>query len=202
MFEHIKNVEVYGMEESVMASGYSMTSGANAPLMTQWAARVPDWHRAERLGAVLSGTGHDCFLKGVVVQFDWRITQVIFPQVERYHFIDIISSQSKMHMLHMAKWEDFHTSVDTVILRRFIALLADYNTNEYSTPDDKREAFERLVYSCPMGYYLTARFTTNYLQLKTIYQQRKGHKLQEWREFCQWVEGLPQFKRLALGVTE
>jgi hypothetical protein len=35
--------------------------------------------------------------------------------------------------------------------------------------------------------------------LKTIYYQRKNHKLPEWREFCQWIEELPYFKDLVLG---
>jgi hypothetical protein len=33
--------------------------------------------------------------------------------------------------------------------------------------------------------------TTNYRQLKTIYHQRKNHRLPEWLDFCDWVRGLP-----------
>ena len=36
-----------------------------------------------------------------------------------------------------------------------------------------------------------ARLTTNYRSLKTIYSQRKNHRLPEWREFCEWIETLP-----------
>ena len=49
----------------------------------------------------------------------------------------------------------------------------------------------RLLYNIPTGFRLTARMTTNYRQLKTIYSQRRTHRLPEWREFCKWVEGLP-----------
>lgn len=42
------------------------------------------------------------------------------------------------------------------------------------------------------GLRLTARITTNYRQLKTIYQQRKNHRLPEWRAFCAWIETLPR----------
>ena len=38
--------------------------------------------------------------------------------------------------------------------------------------------------------------TTNYRQLKTIYLQRKNHKLKEWHEFCAWCESLPYFMEL------
>ena len=43
----------------------------------------------------------------------------------------------------------------------------------------------------PMGYELWAGISTNYLQLKTIYKQRRWHKLDDWREFCAFIEGLP-----------
>jgi hypothetical protein len=40
--------------------------------------------------------------------------------------------------------------------------------------------------------------TTNYRQLKTIYHQRKNHRLPEWREFCEWILTLPLFKALCI----
>jgi len=43
---------------------------------------------------------------------------------------------------------------------------------------------------------MVMRITTNYLQLKTIYRQRKNHKLPEWRIFCDWILSLPEFKEL------
>ena len=48
-----------------------------------------------------------------------------------------------------------------------------------------------MLYSNPAGFRLTAGMTTNYRQLKTIYGQRKNHRLPEWREFCKWIEQLP-----------
>lgn len=56
----------------------------------------------------------------------------------------------------------------------------------------------RCLYSNPCGFRLTAGMTTNYCQLKTIYQQRKDHRLPEWREFCQWILTLPMFRALCI----
>ena len=56
-----------------------------------------------------------------------------------------------------------------------------------------------ILMSNPCGFELTARMTTNYRQLKTIYYQRRQHKLPDWREFCAWIETLPMFKELCLG---
>lgn len=190
----ITNVNVWGLEESIVASGYPKTNGRPASHFNTIVLDESDLTRAAKLGNADNGSGHDNFLKGIIVQFDWTISQVIFPQVERYHFIDIVSSQSKMHRLHMAKIKDFNEYVDPIILHRFIELLKEYNSETDKTA--RKIMFNVLVYSCPMGYELTARFSTNYLQLKTIVSQRSGHKLEEWKAFCRWALSLPRFIEL------
>ena len=58
----------------------------------------------------------------------------------------------------------------------------------------RKEADQRyleILYSNPAGFRLTAKMTTNYRALKTIYHQRKDHRLPEWKAFCAWVETLP-----------
>ena len=61
------------------------------------------------------------------------------------------------------------------------------------------EAFLRLVYSLPAGLEMSARMTTNYRQLKTIYNQRRDHRLPEWRVFCKWLEELPNSQWITGG---
>lgn len=47
------------------------------------------------------------------------------------------------------------------------------------------------------GFEMWMTISTNYLQLKTIYSQRKNHKLKEdWGAFCKWCEELPMFLEL------
>ena len=55
----------------------------------------------------------------------------------------------------------------------------------------------KLQSNLPMGFELTVRVTTNYLQLKTMYTQRKTHRLKEdWGAFAQWCDALPHFNEL------
>ena len=62
--------------------------------------------------------------------------------------------------------------------------------NEYEQ-NKTPENYLRLLYNCPSGILITAGISTNYQQLKTIYAQRKNHRLPEWRAFCDWIEKLP-----------
>ena len=53
-----------------------------------------------------------------------------------------------------------------------------------------------IISSCPQGLEKTMRVSTNYLQLKTMWHQRRNHKLKDWQVFCDEIEKLPYFKEL------
>ena len=57
----------------------------------------------------------------------------------------------------------------------------------------KKELFNHIIANTPSGLMLTARMTTNYLQLKSIVNQRSNHKMQEWRLLCDYFKTLPLF---------
>lgn len=175
----IKNMRVYGLDESIIASKYPM-----AVDIDKLNSDVTD--RVKSLAGCATGTGHDQFLTGIVVQFDLTFSLKAWTEAQRYHFFDFVSSQSTMHRI--AKFsiaEQCNEYVDPKI----IALLErkiDRYANE-PTPEN----YLRILYNIPTGFKLTARMTTNYRQLKTMYHQRKSHRLPEWREFCKWIETLP-----------
>jgi hypothetical protein len=81
--------------------------------------------------------------------------------------------------------EAYNEYVDERIIQIMKELVNHYNKTKL--PED----YLRVLYSNPCGFELTAGMTTNYRQLKTIYAQRKGHRLPEWREFCNWIKKLP-----------
>ena len=60
----------------------------------------------------------------------------------------------------------------------------------------------KVLYNIPTGFKLTAAMTTNYRQLKTIYAQRRTHRLPEWREFCKWIETLPHAEFIIGGEAK
>ena len=175
----IRNVCVYGLDESVRASKYPMAVDTD-----QCTDEITE--RTKALAGCATGTGHDQFLTGIIVQFDLTLSIKAWTEAERYHFFDFVSSQSTMH--RVAKFDiekqcNEYVHVGTISIVK--GLLDCYNSKP--TPEN----YLRLLYNIPVGFQLTARMTTNYRQLKTIYQQRKNHRLPEWREFCRWIETLP-----------
>ena len=67
-----------------------------------------------------------------------------------------------------------------------------YNSLENKTTNEAKELYLEILYNIPSGFELVARMTTNYQQLKTIYFQRKTHRLPDWHMVCDWIETLPE----------
>jgi hypothetical protein len=199
----ISDVEVYGLEKSVRASKYPMSVDISKCTDTIT-------NTVKNLGSVPTGTGHDNFLNGIVVQFDLTFTVKAWTEAERYHFFDFVSSQSTMHRITKFNLDEAYIDyVDQRIVEIMKEKVAEYNALcDAVIPDDldsifdhnetKKKKYLEILYSNPCGFRLTARMTRNYRQLKTIYQQRKNHRLPEWVAFCKWIESLPMFKELCL----
>lgn len=200
----IDNVEVYGLSESIKASKYPMS--VDNSLLTDDIT-----NRTLGLSNAKSGSGHDNFLKGIIVQFDLTMTSKMSVELERYHFIDFVSSQSTMHRITKFDLDKAYIKyVDSEVIEIMKGKIADYNewlkNKQIWIDDGTYERYKEIIsdkyleilYTNPCGFQLTARMTTNYQQLKTMYFQRRSHLLPEWQEFCDWCETLPHFKELCL----
>ena len=185
-YGNIANTKVYGLDESVIRAKYPMSVDIST-LNSDITKGILALSNCEK------GTGHDQWLTGVIVQFDLTYTVKAWTEAERYTWLDFISSQSTMHRI--AKF-DLDNQYSEYTDPRSIAIVKELieKYNETKDPED----YLRILMSNPCGFKLTAGMTTNYRQLKTIYAQRKTHRLPEWREFCAWIETLPKFKELCL----
>lgn len=185
----VSNVEVFGLERSFKESKYPM-SVATEECRGEYTKTI------ERLAKSPKGSAHDNFLKGILVRFDLTFTVKAWTEAERYHWFEIVSSQSTMHRISEMNYDECmieYVTENTV--NEMKRLLETYNENPAS------ENYLMLLYNCPVGIKLTAGMSTNYQQLKTIYAQRKNHKLPEWRAFCEWIKTLP-YSELITGDGE
>ena len=60
-----------------------------------------------------------------------------------------------------------------------------------SGSEQRKDIWWQLIQLLPSSYNQTRNVMLNYEVLANIYRQRKGHKLDEWREVCKWIEELP-----------
>lgn len=197
----VNNVNVYGLEESIRGAKFPMAVDINK-LNSELTQGI------KSLAQTPKGSGHDNWLNGVIVQFDLTFSVKAWTEAQRYHFLDFVSSQSTMHRITKFDLDNSYMEyVDKRIVEIMKEKVKEYN--ELESKEDKtqeendklKEMYLKILYSNPCGFRLTARMTTNYRQLKTIYSQRKYHRLPEWREFCSWVETLP-YAELIIGNKE
>lgn len=175
----INNVNIYGLNESIRAS--KLPKSTNVSTITDELTEG-----IQALGKAPIGSGHDNWLNGVVIQFDLTASLKFWPQFQRYHFADFVSSQSTMHrILGFDISRQCNKYVTNKAIENLVECINAYNN--YPTEDN----YLAVLYNIPSGFELTARITTNYRQLKTMYNQRKNHRLPEWRKFCDWIKGLP-----------
>lgn len=193
----VSNVQVYGLDEAIRAAKYPKAvelDGLTADLT----------NGIKACSTCPTGTGHDQFLTGIIIQFDLTISEKAWVEFERYSWLDFVSSCSTMHKLqNMNPRMQCNRYVDP----RAIDILNE-KINEYNRlikmksigiavfDDMIKEARLEMLYNIPSGFELQARMTTNYRQLKTIYQQRRHHALPDWQVFCDFIEGLPKFMEL------
>ncbi len=194
----VSNVQVYGFEDAVKGAKYSYAIDTNA--VTNEVTKT-----TLSLANSKAGSGHDQFMTGIIVQFDLTFSNKAWVEAERYKFLNFISSQSTMHRITKFNLDEAYMEyVDPRIIEIMKEKTKAYNdlqaemTKAKNEGKDVKEMMDKLnqlylelLYSNPAGFKLTAKMTTNYRALKTIYHQRKDHRLPEWRAFCEWVKTLP-----------
>ena len=199
----ITNVEIHGLERAIRTAKYP-----KAVKIDELNSELTKVIKA--CANCRTGEGHDNFLKGIIVQFDLTFSNKAWVELQRYHFIDFVSSQSTMHKI--TKFDikqQCNRYVDPRIIDILQAKINEYNriqslpvTDDLNTTVKRQDVLEELyleiLYNIPSGFELTAGMTTNYQQLKTIYQQRRHHRLKDWEVFCDWCETLPLFKELCI----
>lgn len=210
----VSNIKIYDLKESVIASRNAMRTTPPEYTDEEFEKSL---ERAKKLAATKTGSGHQTFLSGIRVSFDLKYPGYVSPELQRYHWVDIVTSASKMHRLVEMDLDmccNKYVSKSSIEeMERHIKVYKDIkNTKNFTfasfhfrdgsvvTTGDQEKAlyyaFMACISNCPQGVELFMRISTNYLQLKNIYHQRKNHKLvEDWIEgFCiNFIEKLPYF---------
>lgn len=181
----IKDYTVYGLMDAIELAGFPMQITTDR----KFGGITPDLvNRGGRLGKTMTGMGHDKFLRFVTVIATIIAPRYWWQEFSTYHFAEM-DSQSTMHRItKMNLSECCNEYVDKTIIEIVQRCIDDYN----NSPSE--EKFLKIKANLPEGFEIGAGVCMNYATLKTMYQQRKSHRLPEWKQFCKWVETLPYAK--------
>lgn len=105
---------------------------------------------------------------------------------EKYNITPTQANNIRYCMMNSDVEDDFQ---EALVWDRLIEKLNDLRDLYLETKDDC--IFKNIRCLLPSGYLQKSKIMLNYEVLTSMYHQRKNHKLDEWREFCSWIETLP-----------
>lgn len=149
-----------------------------------------------------AGTDHRKFMRQIFVSVDITAPLYWWKEYDTYKVGTVANSTSTMHTIHKKplSLDDFShehlTAMSREVLVSNINLMNLY-AEEYKKTGDK-EAWWQIIQLLHTSFNQKRTVTLNYEVLTNMYHARKAHKLDEWREFCQWIKELP-YSQLITG---
>ena len=154
---------------------------------------------------IKAGSPDRKFLRMIHVQADVTAPLYWWKEYDTYKVGTVANSCSTMHTIHKRDLtlDDFsYEHLIPVALDCLNETIKTINTARQFVVDMKlKEDWWQMIQLLPSSFNQMRTIDLNYENLLSIYRQRKGHKLDEWREFCKWIETLPYMKEF-LGLGE
>lgn len=147
-----------------------------------------------------AGTSHSKYRRMITVYVDITAPLYWWKEFDTYKVGTVANSCSTMHKIHAKEFEldDFSHEhmVELVVLKDIIVDL-NYYRKKFNETKDKNYWYH-IIQLLPTSYNQKRTVMLNYEVLANMYRDRKNHKLDEWREFCDWIKGLP-FSEIIIG---
>ena len=152
-----------------------------------------------------AGTDHRKYMRMIAVYLDITAPLYWWKEYDTYKVGTVANSCSTMHKIHSKELtlDDFsceHLEAHNIkLLEQIIDAL---NTERYNFNFGKQKSqWWQMIQLLPSSYNQKRTVMLNYEVLANMYKSRKNHKLDEWREFCKWIEQLP-YSELITGEFE
>lgn len=206
----IENTEVYGWEVAIRGMRNPMNSWDKSDSGYVFASyedgkegayfKIGKNDKALMKNLVKSGSDHSKFMRMITVTLDVTAPLYWWKEYDTYKIGTVRNSCSTMHKIAEKEFtlDDFsyeHLCENSMrALKRVIDVL-NIEQNNYSI-SKKKWAWWQMIQLLPSSYNQRATLQLNYAVLRNMYHSRKNHKLDEWHDFCSWIESLPYAREL------
>ena len=156
-----------------------------------------------------AGTDHRKFMRMITVYVDITAPLYWWKEFDTYKVGTVVNSCSTMHKIHAKEFtlDDFsheHLTPHSLIVLQDIIINLNQYRMWYIDKDDKRpemsdecytkykkDLWWQMIQLLPNSYNQKRTVMLSYEVLANIYKSRKRHRLDEWQDFCKWIESLP-----------
>ena len=167
---------------------------------------------------VSAGSDHSKFMRMINVTCDITALLYWWKEFDTYKVGTVRNSCSTMHTIHKRDFTeddfshehlitfetqnvrkvDYGNRLPLTVLKTIISAL-NYWREQYLETKDKAYWWQ-MIQLLPSSYNQRATVQMNYAVLRNMYYSRKNHKLDEWRQFCSWIESLPYSELITMEV--
>lgn len=165
-----------------------------------WQLGKADHDLMMRLAA--GGPTHAKYRRMIMVYVDITAPLYWWKEFDTYKVGTVANSCSTMHKIAAKEFtlDDFsHEHLIVAGLNSLKRTIEDLNScrEDYldesikQNPEWRKEVWWQMIQLLPSSYNQKRTVMLNYEVLAGIYPMRKNHKLDEWVDFCKWIETLP-----------
>lgn len=163
---------------------------------------------------VKAGTDHSKFMRMIGVSLDIVAPLYWWKEFDTYKVGTVANSCSTMHKIHAKEFTIDDFSHEHLLDREdeklewgeriplywleYLIVILNENRRKFLETNDKTFWWQ-MIQLLPSSYNQRRTVTLNYAVLKNIFQARREHKLDEWRDFCKWIETLPYSELITGG---
>ena len=192
-----ENTHVYNMREAIRAARYSYGSERLSDTTDDGGfveIGKNDRVLIERL--VKAGSSHRKFMRAILLTVDITAPRYWWTQFDTYKVGVTAISESTMHRIMdnpitMSDFAFSHKARKGDIEQHIVSRLEKIRLTGQDCTKDNSAVFKRIVSILPQSYKQKRHVAMNYEAVRNIMAQRRGHKLKEWADFCDWAAALP-----------
>ena len=200
---HLSDSKYCTERESECANcGYGKENSLPCPLGNPVVIGSKDYDLMKRL--VKAGSDHSKFMRMITVYVDITAPLYWWKEFDTYKIGTVANSCSTMHKIHEREFtlKDFSREhlitsygcewgdvVPFELLQSTVMVLNQYRLKFIETKD--KEYWWQMIQLLPSSYNQKRTIMLNYAVLRAMYHARVTHKLDEWCDFCEWIESLP-----------
>jgi hypothetical protein len=212
----LENTDVYGWEAAIRGMRNPMNSWDKSDSEFEYVIYDNDLEAVDSVSCIdigpndltlmkkliKAGSDHRKFMRQIIVSVDITAPLYWYKEFDTYKVGTVANSCSTMHKIHAKEFvlEDFSCEhlrpVGFSVMENVIEALNSYRERYLETKN--KNYWWQMIQLLPSSYNQKRTITLNYEVLINMYHARKNHKLDEWRDFCDWVKTLP-YSELIIG---
>ena len=152
-----------------------------------------------------AGTDHRKFMRMIIVYADITAPLYWWKEFDTYKVGTVANSCSTMHKIADKEFtlDDFsheHLNKETLIKLQEVIEYLNISRDCFRSDSSRKDYWWQMIQLLPSSYNQKRTVMMNYEVLANMYESRKDHKLDEWRDFCKWAETLPYSELITGGI--